>query len=154
MKVLVFSDSHGEIAAMRRILLAQEPDCVFYLGDGNREAETLKTEFPRTTFRCVRGNCDFVSSAPDTDLCTLEGVTVFLTHGHIYGVKRHLEPLIQAGASRGAALILYGHTHQADYRQLGGMQILNPGSIGLGRPPSYGELILSGGAAEARIVPL
>ena len=59
MKYLVFSDSHGNTDAMRRIiklnLEAGKLDGVFFLGDGIRDVIKLTHEFPSLHFDCVLG---------------------------------------------------------------------------------------------------
>ena len=64
-------------------------------------------------FLAVRGNCDFGSDLPLTGEFTAQGVKIFYTHGHYYGVKSGLYTLACAARERGAQVALYGHTHNA-----------------------------------------
>ena len=79
MRVAVFSDSHGSVEPMRRAIREQEPELVLFLGDGWRDIETLRGEFPALPFRSVRGNCDIGGDAPDKLFFELEGVSIFMT---------------------------------------------------------------------------
>ena len=60
---------------------------------------------------------------------TAQGVKIFYTHGHYYGVKSGLYTFACAARERGAQVALYGHTHNAleDYDD--GLYLLNPGSL-------------------------
>ena len=54
---------------------------------------------------------------------------MYMTHGHLHGVKTGLERLLTAARNEGAQMVLYGHTHQADYHiEEDGLYVLNPGS--------------------------
>ena len=143
MEIIVFSDSHGrrgniEEAVKRQI---KKPDAIIYLGDGLRDITNAEVgEIP--TY-CVRGNCDtlVLTYAPDERCLELCGKKIFFTHGHRYGVKSTLTPLISEAARREADIVLYGHTHEGYERELQAeneygiklqkpLYIMNPGSIG------------------------
>lgn len=92
----------------------------------------------------VRGNCDtevdqMVLEFPvlaDYGLLVVNGLTIYLTHGHIYH-KDHLPP-VQKGD-----ILLHGHTHILAAEREGDITILNPGSVSIpkgGNPPTYGIL--------------
>ena len=85
MKLLVLSDSHGDLAGMRLALRRERPDQVLHLGDHAQDAFELAQEFSTTPIAYVRGNCDgpFPRCA-DTFLRKLAGVQVFAAHGHRY----------------------------------------------------------------------
>ena len=59
MKLLVFSDSHRSLSAMRRIIAREQPDEVIHLGDYIGDAEQIEREFPSIGFLKVVGNCDY-----------------------------------------------------------------------------------------------
>ena len=46
MKAVVFSDSHGDTAAMREALEREAPDQILHLGDLAGDAERLGIRFP------------------------------------------------------------------------------------------------------------
>lgn len=134
MKILVFSDSHCVLRFMRGCMEAVEPDAVIHLGDTVRDADVITQEYPAVHVFQVAGNCDRGRVAPDFPEILVErffGVKVFMTHGHLHGVKLYLDKLIAEGRKCGADVILYGHTHMADCRRLeSGVWIMNPGSAG------------------------
>lgn len=140
MRILVVSDTHGSESNLRRAVLAQpSAEVVIHLGDGEEEAARVKRSFPEKMFLQVRGNCDWGSNLPDRALFEAEGVKIFYTHGHIYGVKSGLYNAVCAAREQKAQVLLYGHTHMAltDYED--GLHIMNPGSLG-GFRASYGTL--------------
>ena len=157
MELLVFSDSHGNTDAMNWALQAQlrRPHGICFLGDGLRDLDALGESAP---VYAVRGNCDWDSEAknyPAEMLLELEGHTLLLAHGHLYGVKGGVGALLSHAAVMGADIVLFGHTHTAITEtipvgtQIGShtltrpMYVCNPGSIGhVGH--SFGTLLLRG----------
>lgn len=121
------------VAAARRAA----PDVLIHLGDYIRDAWALRAAFPTLPLYAVAGNCDFSAREPDTQLVLLGPVRVLLTHGHRYGVKNGTDSLLAAAREQGAALVLYGHTHIPRCETLGGVTLLNPGSAGTGRTPTF-----------------
>ena len=140
MRILVVSDSHRNVDMLRKILLVQpQAEIVIHLGDGEDDLALLKPGFPEKMFLQVRGNCDWGSNLPYSNVYTAEGVKIFYTHGHLYNVKGGLYSAVCAAREQKAQVLLFGHTHQAltDYED--GLYIMNPGSAGYGAP-SYGTL--------------
>lgn len=129
MKALVFSDSHGLSAGMARMIQRETPDTVLHLGDFIADMQGLRARFPEVRFIGVAGNCDFFLGEPADRCFELEGVRIFMTHGHGYQVKQGLDSVAAAAGSRGAGLLLFGHTHRPVYEIKAGLHILNPGSV-------------------------
>ena len=142
MKLLVFSDSHGNSAKMLNAITENSPDIIVHLGDGSRDVAQIEKQFPQIPLKAVRGNCDISSDWPDSELFPVGKVRVFITHGHIYGVKWTLSSLVDEASARGANVVMFGHTHNAHYSMSGGLHVLNPGSCGSSPAPSYAEVIV------------
>lgn len=145
MKLAVFSDTHGRTDGMLRAIRTANPDAVLHLGDYERDTHCIREAFPGRLLCAVSGNCDARPENPDTALFTLGGVRIFASHGHRYGVKFSLDALLNAGYFSDAALILFGHTHEAMHEELAGTHILNPGSAGMGARCTYGLVTLQDG---------
>ncbi|MEG1426116.1 MAG: metallophosphoesterase [Oscillospiraceae bacterium] len=129
MRILVISDSHGDALALKRIIKSQPTaEVVFFCGDGEREAENAKMEFPEKAFYLVRGNCDWGSSLPVKQEVNVEGVKVFVTHGDIYSVKSTDTLMLYTAAGSGANIVLYGHTHEPRVDYVDEIHVVNPGS--------------------------
>ena len=146
MKLLIFSDSHGECSRMLEAVRAEQPDYVFHLGDHDRDAEDLSRDFPTLAVTAVRGNCDYWSDTPDTRLITLGGLRFFLCHGHTLGVKSGLLRASYAAMSKRADVLLFGHTHEPYLATRLGLTLMNPGACGFSYP-SYGRILLEPGKA-------
>ena len=155
LKILVFSDSHSACRFMRQCIEKVQPDVVLHLGDYVRDGEALAAEYPDLRFYQVAGNCDrnrVTPGFPEILLEKLGGATIYMTHGHLQGVKLFLDKLILDGQRCGADIILYGHTHEPDCRRLPeGQWLMNPGSAG-----SYGGtagiILLDGREILCRII--
>lgn len=143
MKILVLSDSHGDVENMYLAVARVKPDRIIHLGDGWREAQLLQTRFPALPLERVPGNCDFVHGEPLERIVPLQGHRVLLCHGHTLHVKSGLLTALYTAREREADVLLFGHTHTplVDYRD--GVWLLNPGSIGSSFSPTYGVLELT-----------
>ena len=109
-KLLVLSDSHGGRAAIERVLMKESKsiDALIFLGDGLRDLELALTLCPKLRAYSVAGNCDYGALEPTDGLAAFDGVVIFYTHGHMYGVKYDLDTLADAASARGA---VRSHTH-------------------------------------------
>lgn len=151
MKILVFSDAHGNFSNARDAIIDHpEANAVIFLGDGAREFENLKNQFDMD-FYILKGNCDF---ADTHDLCLFEifgGKKIYACHGHTHFVKNGLSDLKDAARSMGADIVLYGHTHVAKNIYDDGLYIMNPGSCS-GYKASYGIIEITNAGILTNIV--
>lgn len=106
----------------------ERPDLVYHLGDCVPDAEDLSNAFDGLDLTYVPGNCDYDSSAAPSLLREVCGTRIFLTHGHLFGVKSGLSRIFLEGQRLGAQLVLFGHTHRPYLAQQDGIWLLNPGS--------------------------
>ncbi|WP_461225008.1 metallophosphoesterase family protein [Lacticaseibacillus suihuaensis] len=126
MKLVVVSDTHGDRAILETIL-RQQPGAAGYFYAGDSELTAADPLFD--TFRAVAGNMDFDPDFPLTVTATIQGLTVFETHGHRFGVNFGLGQLIEAAQAAKAQVALFGHTHQLGCEVHDGILLVNPGSI-------------------------
>ena len=151
MKILVFSDTHGQPTFMNDAVkehLAHRPvDMLIHLGDGWRDFAELRTRYPNIPAHAVKGNCDewsTVCKLPTSQIVTAENFTLYLTHGHNFHVKNDILMAAENAARAKAQILLYGHTHMSDdHREstvYGTVRCINPGSAGAGFRPSYALL--------------
>ncbi len=131
MKLLVVSDSHGNVDALRNILITHydRSDMIIHLGDGEKDYESVIKHLPVPSV-FVRGNCDFASSAPDLKIIEVEGKRILCTHGYRYSVKYGLSSLKSAARDQKVDMVLFGHTHNAHVEYDDGLYVVNPGSVG------------------------
>ena len=149
LRAAVFSDTHANTARMLAAARRLDPDVLIHLGDHARDAEVLHRAFPEQPLYVVRGNCDIAGDAPDRLVIELGPVKALLTHGHLYSVDWTVDYLVYAAQEAGAKLALCGHTHEALNVEIGGVQVLNPGTAGKGRALSCGLVTVfdNGGVA-------
>lgn len=127
MRVLVLSDSHGDVYKLRRAIDSQlTAKLIVFLGDGEYDIDSVECRVPVIK---VRGNCDFGSSLPLNFTDEVCGKKIYCTHGFRENVKYTTENLISAAKSHGAHIALYGHTHVPVTSYDGGLYLVNPGSV-------------------------
>ncbi len=153
MKLLILSDSHGDVGTMIDIAERERPNEIFHLGDCVRDAESLSYACPGIPVIMVPGNCDGWTGMSERLLLEREGVRILLAHGHRWYVKSGVGGALADARSCGADILLYGHTHQAVCsREEDGMWRMNPGTVG-GEHASatYGVILLEGGKISCEI---
>jgi putative phosphoesterase len=104
-------------------------DELVFCGDGF--ADIAGADLPASfIISAVAGNVDRERgfSAPEQLVTEIGEKKVLITHGDLFGVKIGLERLRHHGVTRGADLVIFGHTHE-QYADTSSRPILiNPGS--------------------------
>ncbi|MBQ2473785.1 MAG: metallophosphoesterase [Ruminococcus sp.] len=140
MRILVVSDTHGDFYSLKRALDAQPTaEVIIHCGDGSEQYQYIKDVYLQKQVIGVRGNCDWSSTLPATEVTEVGGKRIFITHGHMYQAKFTTMNMIYAAREEKANILLFGHTHQAmtDYND--GLYIMNPGSCS-GYYATYGVI--------------
>ncbi|MDF2613232.1 MAG: phosphodiesterase, family [Clostridia bacterium] len=153
MKVLVISDTHRNISNAVKIIeliKCMGLKAIIHCGDHIDDAKRLKSLYKDIEMYSVYGNCDGMAYGKlGEQVIQIEGVSIFITHGHRHGVKwGEYEELLIDAAAYGAKLAICGHSHCAYLEKKQGIILLNPGSISLPRDfryPSYGILDVENG---------
>ena len=136
MKLLVFSDSHGNIEHMRRAVEQERPDQILPLGDVMRYAVELSVAYPNIPLELVPGNCDYATDVPAQKILFFEGRRILMTHGHIYHVKLGIGQAVRAAVEAKVDILLFGHTQEAFCCPQDGLWVMNPGTIRGGLVPT------------------
>ena len=169
MKLLIASDIHGSAYWCRQLMNTietEQPDRIILLGDllyhGPRN-DLPKDYAPKEVIPmlsawkdrilAVRGNCEaevdqMVLPFPcmaDYAMVETEGLTLYLTHGHLHGPDQ-LPPL-QPGT-----VFLSGHTHVKLDETRAGIRCLNPGSVSIPKDGSHSCILYENGAFSFRIL--
>lgn len=153
MKILVVSDTHGDFYSLNKLVQMQSnAEVVLFLGDGCEEFDDVSMLYPEKMFIGVKGNNDFCTTLPMTEERVIEGKRIFMSHGHVYGVKYGLERIIAAGKARNADIVLFGHTHEPCSQYADGMYVFNPGALH-GSFGSYGVIEIQNGQILTNTAP-
>lgn len=150
-KIVVLSDSHCNkqgITKLKQIM--DEADYIITLGDMLGDYTTLVKDY-KSKLIAVKGNCDN-HYLPDERIIDIEGVKLFVTHGHKYQVKSTYDNLLSKARQLQANVVLYGHTHVAAIDNRDEIMLVNPGTMWAGNGSSYCYLIISNNKALPRIV--
>ncbi len=127
MKILVFSDSHGNIKNMQNAMdNFKDINTIIHLGDFMDDIKKVDSDGYDIYY--VSGNNDF-TTYPNEKLITLQNYKFFITHGNKYGVYDSVLQLYYKGISEEADIILFGHTHKMFLERTDKCLMLNPGSI-------------------------
>lgn len=126
MKLLVMSDTHGDAEVIKRVREAN-PDVDAYIHCGDSE---LAFDHPYLQgIKKVRGNCDQDHRFPNEELFAIEGVKVFVVHGHLLNVKSSIMNLLYRSKEVGANIAFFGHSHVLGVELVDNILYVNPGSL-------------------------
>lgn len=129
MKILVFSDSHGNIQNIKLALnFFENIKTIIHLGDFIDDTNKIKSFYPDLNIYCVAGNNDFYHNNTESNI-KLNDYNIFLTHGHKYDVYYTIDKLYYKALENNAKIVLFGHTHCKFIKKINDILILNPGSI-------------------------
>ena len=153
MKWLIASDIHGSLYYGKKLIeqiKKEEPDKVIFLGDilyhgprndlpndyNPKELIKLLNEY-KDKIISVRGNCDsevdqMVLEFPimaDYMILTINNLTIFATHGHLYDIENI--------PFKGIDVVLSGHTHVQKCDTYDHYVHMNPGSVSIPKENSY-----------------
>lgn len=133
MKVLIVSDTHGRDINYKKVIERVKPiDLMIHLGDYEGSEEYIQSITP-CKMEMVSGNNDFFTLLPKESILKVKQYTIFITHGHRYGVNRDYAALYETGKKYGADIVMCGHTHIPHIEKREGIWIINPGSLSLPR---------------------
>ncbi|NLO09785.1 MAG: metallophosphoesterase [Clostridiales bacterium] len=133
MKVLIVSDSHGRDKYLFQTLQKVSPiDLMIHLGDYGGTEEYIKS-IANCPLEMISGNNDFFKEYPKDKVIKIGNYTVYLTHGHRYGVYYNTSQIKDAAKTRQADIVMFGHTHVPMIDLKDDIWAINPGSIALPR---------------------
>lgn len=137
MRILIISDSHGDTKRFDKIIIACEPDMIIHLGDIERDVEYLEAVYPRIPLHAVVGNNDPWVRREAEKVIEVEGIKIFMTHGHLYGVWDNGFRVAKRAEELGCTIALFGHSHVPVDETFGTVRAFNPGSISRPRVGEY-----------------
>ncbi len=146
MRILVISDSHGQLENLNKVLKqVGKIDRVIHLGDILNQDEKLR-EMCSCPVTIVKGNCDFYTENQLVEVVEIGKNRIFATHGHRFGVDWELNDLCNAAIDDRCNIALYGHTHVSNVSYYKNVIVMNPGSLSKPRQinpqPTYGIITI------------
>lgn len=130
LRILVFSDSHGQYKPMKKAIEAQpDAETVIFLGDGHRDFEYCKQFVQNKHIYTVKGNNDFHCEYPLRQVITENNANIYITHGHYEYVKSSLAGLLIKARENNCKIALYGHTHRQQTDYCDGIYVFCPGAL-------------------------
>lgn len=152
-KIVIISDTHGNRKAWEGLNgIFAESDYIVHLGDTSDDGAKIRSVYPDKTY-LVNGNCDYMKLGENELILQFEQVRIIATHGHLYSAKYTLEKLAARAKELNCSIVLYGHTHRAEEREVDGITLFNPGTLSRYGVKSYGYLVVDGEKAVFKIVP-
>jgi putative phosphoesterase len=152
-KILVISDVHGDEAILQDALAQHREDvaAIFYNGDSELAPDLPVFEGVHT----VIGNMDDARTFADHNVVTVDGTTIFQTHGHLYNATvlnkwANLDLMAEAAHQANAQIVLFGHTHKLGAEMYDDLLFINPGSPTL---PKGDKVVYGGTYALLELTP-
>ena len=130
MKSVVMTDSHGRLDYMIKVIEKENPKIVIFAGDHSEDCIELQYINDNIKYYIVKGNTDFNDyRTPEIVEIDINGEKIFLTHGHIFGVKRGYNMIKEEAVKRGSSLVIFGHTHIPYIEKWREITFFNPGAM-------------------------
>ncbi|WP_337189407.1 metallophosphoesterase [Ureibacillus xyleni] len=126
LKLLVMSDTHGDAEVIKRVRdQHMNVDAIIHCGDSE-----LPFDHPYLAeVKKVRGNCDRDSRFPEEELFEINGLNIFVAHGHLLNVKSTTMNLLYRSKELGADAAFFGHSHVLGAELVDNILFVNPGSL-------------------------
>jgi hypothetical protein len=143
---VIVSDTHGNRSLLDRLDgIFAENNYIIHLGDTSADGNYLKGKFGDKV-TVINGNCDPVKLGFNETVLECEGVKIFCCHGHLYSVKYTPDKLAYRAQELGCQVALYGHTHWAAIEEVGGVTLINPGTLSrYTLNQTYGYMVIQNG---------
>lgn len=146
-RLLIVSDSHGNIGKIDDILRKYENNYDYFIHLGDRVYDMISFKDNVKNLIAIKGNIE-LQNPLQTDFGTqetileIEGMKIFITHGSRYSVESTLVFLKKHAKKIGAQVVLFGHTHIKFLEFEDGILLFNPGAL---TDNDYGILELENG---------
>lgn len=151
----VMSDTHGDLSRVHLCLpLLKGAELLLHAGDFYEDAQRIGSVLGVKAVG-VTGNCDYMVKGPSEEMLAVGSRRIYLTHGHLYKVKKDLSSLVQRSKVLGVDVTIFGHTHTPTMFRRDGVLFVNPGSLHSPRQthaPSFAILEITRNTVKARIL--
>ena len=129
-RILIISDSHGNLNNVMQVLKKENNiDIILHLGDTIQDAISIMETSKDIEFHYVGGNDDNRQKQPKEKIIEGMGGKIFITHGHLYNIKRSFDNIILKSKELKVDIAIFGHNHIQKCIVNDGIIFINPGSI-------------------------
>ena len=137
MKLVIFSDVHGNKEVLERII-SFNPDAEYFISLGDSE---LNMDYLLDLdIVAIKGNYPRDAGFTYEHTMDVFGKKLLFTHGHKEKVHKGINKLLKKAFQNDIDIALYGHTHIPRVDKANNLLIINPGSVHRPRAelePSY-----------------
>lgn len=138
MKILLISDTHGDLAKVYEIYeKLTNIDMIIHCGDYQKDAYALE-DYLGIPVVAVKGNCDNACK-PDRQTVETPYGKILVTHGHLEGAGFDYNQLLYTAEAEDCFAVCFGHTHVPMCEDFNGIYLINPGSLPRPRDGSNGS---------------
>ncbi len=133
MKIVIASDTHGDIASLEKVFLReQNSDAFLHAGDSEAPSNSI------VPFLAVKGNCDsYFNDYPKFRLVHTPLGLLRIEHHPISSLSQ-LETLKRDDIK----IFIHGHTHKIEATQIDGVYVFCPGSLSYPRDSEVGSYLV------------
>ena len=137
MKILLLSDTHGDCGRPLKVLeKLTDIDLILHCGDYYDDVFRLENKLGIPAIS-VKGNCDN-NTSEDKEIVETPCGKILLTHGNWEFVEFKYDYLLYMAEEKDCFAVCFGHTHVACAEKIGGIHLINPGSLSEPRDDSGG----------------
>ena len=153
----VLSDTHSLVIPDALIERFKSVDLIIHAGD-LCNIHTLKLLKKTAPTKAVQGNMDepeVKKELPLKEIIICGNFKIGVTHGHIGDTREALKNAMTSFKDDKMDVVIFGHAHQAQSRQLGETLYFSPGSpndVARANFLSYGLISIEAGKIKAEII--
>lgn len=126
---MIISDTHSKCYGFDAAILKEgNIDMLIHCGDVENDEDYIRQSVDCPVCM-VAGNNDFFSRLNQEAEFEIGGHKIFVTHGHYYRVSLGLELIVDEARAHGCDIVMFGHIHRPVLEFVGGITVLNPGSL-------------------------
>lgn len=126
MRIAVTADTHGSPGIIIRCWQKLKIDHILFAGDFYKDGKAICQRLG-VPGHIIGGNCDGPGH-PGDKIIDFGNYTLWLVHGHQFGVKRDLQRIYYRGRELNVQAVIFGHTHHPYCERVDGLWLINPGS--------------------------
>ncbi len=138
-KVLVVSNSNGNLGPMLSAIDREKPDVIIHLGGGVRDLADIN--FSGKIY-AVRSGSEFGKKLPTMNKLSFDKQIILYTHGDGLSIRKDKADIVHTAVMQGATIMLFGNSEEPVYFEQDNIKFVAPGSIADRKKATYAVIIL------------